>query len=282
MGSAPAQDYPTRPIRLIVGFAPGGNTDVFARLLSAAVKERLGQTVVIETKPAANGAIAAETVAKAEPDGYSLFMSTVGAVAINPGLRKDLPYDPVKDFAPIARLGIQSPILVLHPSLGINNAAELVARAKARPGTITIGITGVGAISHLGLELFETASGAKFTKIPYRGSGPALSDLLGAHVNGVIIDPAVLIEHIRASKLKVMGMTAAKRSPLLPEIPTLVEQGYADVVAENWTGLLAPARTPQPIIARLNAAFTGAMRDPEMLRKMDATGITAAATTPEA
>jgi tripartite-type tricarboxylate transporter receptor subunit TctC len=278
---APAQDYPTRPIRLIVGFAPGGNTDVFARLLSAGVKERLGQTVVIENKPAANGAVAAETIAKAEPDGYSLFMSTVGAVAINPGLRKDLPYDPVRDFAPIARLGVQSPILVLNPSLGINNAVELVARAKARPGTITIGITGVGAISHLGLELFETASGAKFTKIPYRGSGPALSDLLGGHVNGVIIDPAVLMEHVRAGKLKVMGMTAAKRSPLLPEIPTLVEQGYADVVAENWTGLLAPARTPQPIVAKLNAAFTGAMTDPRVLPKMEANGIAAGPTTPE-
>jgi tripartite-type tricarboxylate transporter receptor subunit TctC len=279
--AAVAQAYPNRPIHLVVGFAPGGNTDVFARLLSAAVKERLGQTVVIENKPAANGAVAAETVAKAEPDGYSLFMSTVGAIAINPGLRKDLPYEPVKDFAPVARLGIQSPVLVLDPSLGINSAAELVARAKAKPGSITIGITGVGAISHLGLELFESASGAKFTKIPYRGSGPALSDLLGSHVNGVIIDPAVLVEHIKAGKLKVMGMTAAKRSPLLPEIPTLVEQGYRDVVAENWTGLLAPARTPQPIIAKLNAAFTGAMQDPQVLPKMQANGIAPGPTTPE-
>jgi tripartite-type tricarboxylate transporter receptor subunit TctC len=266
---------------MVVGFAPGGNTDVLARLLAAGVKDRLGQTIVIENKPAANGAIAAETIAKAEPDGYSLFMSTVGAVAINPGLRKDLPYDPVRDFAPIMRLGVQSPVLVLDPSLGINSAAELVARAKARPGAITIGITGVGAISHLGLELFESASGAKFTKIPYRGSGPALSDLLGSHVNGIIIDPAVLVEHIRAGKLKVIGSTAAKRSPLLPDIPTLVEQGYPDVVAENWTGLLAPARTPQPVIAKLNAAFNGALKDPQVLPKMEANGIAAAPTTPE-
>jgi tripartite-type tricarboxylate transporter receptor subunit TctC len=270
-----------RPIRMVVGFAPGGNTDVLARLLAAAVRDRLGQTVIIENKPAANGAIAAEAIAKAEPDGYSLFMSTVGAVAINPGLRKDLPYDPVRDFAPIMRLGVQSPVLVLDPSLGINSAAELVARAKAKPGAITIGITGVGAISHLGLELFESASGAKFTKIPYRGSGPALSDLLGSHVNGIIIDPAVLVEHIRAGKLRVMGSTAAKRSPLLPNIPTLVEQGYADVVAENWTGLLAPARTPQPIIAKLNAAFTGALKDPQVLPKMEASGTAAAPTSPE-
>lgn len=276
-----AQDYPTRPIRMVVGFAPGGNTDVLARLLAGAVRDRLGQTVVIENKPAANGAIAAETIAKAEPDGYSLFMSTVGAVAINPGLRKDLPYDPMRDFAPIMRLGVQSPVLVLDPSLGINTAADLVARAKAKPGAITIGITGVGAISHLGLELFESASGARFTKIPYRGSGPALSDLLGSHVNGIIIDPAVLVEHIRAGKVRVMGSTAAKRSPLLPNIPTLVEQGYADVVAENWTGLLAPARTPQPIISKLNAAFTGALKDSQVLPKMEASGIAAAPTTPE-
>jgi tripartite-type tricarboxylate transporter receptor subunit TctC len=266
---------------MVVGFAPGGNTDVLARLLAGAVRDRLGQTVVIENKPAANGAIAAETIAKAEPDGYSLFMSTVGAVAINPGLRKDLPYDPMRDFAPIMRLGVQSPVLVLDPSLGINTAADLVARAKAKPGAITIGITGVGAISHLGLELFESASGARFTKIPYRGSGPALSDLLGSHVNGIIIDPAVLVEHIRAGKVRVMGSTAAKRSPLLPNIPTLVEQGYADVVAENWTGLLAPARTPQPIISKLNAAFTGALKDSQVLPKMEASGIAAAPTTPE-
>jgi tripartite-type tricarboxylate transporter receptor subunit TctC len=205
----------------------------------------------------------------------------VGAIAINPGFRKDLPYDPIKDFAPIGRLGIQSPVLVLDPSLGINTPAELVARAKAKPGTITIGITGIGAISHLALELFESASGAKFAKIPYRGSGPALSDLLGGHVNGVIIDAAVMLEQIKAGKVKVMGMTAAQRTPLLPEIPTLAEQGFPGAVADNWTGLLAPARTPRPIIAKLNAAFTGSMKDPETLRKMEENGIAAAPSTPD-
>jgi tripartite-type tricarboxylate transporter receptor subunit TctC len=280
-GAAQGQDYPNRPIRLVVGFAPGGNTDFLARILAAAVKERLGQTVLIENKPAANGALAAEAIAKADPDGYSLFMTSVGAVAINPALRRDLPYDPLKDFAPIMRLGIQSPVLALDPSLAINSAADLVTRAKASPGKITVGITGIGAISHLGLELFESASATKFAKIPYRGSGPALADLLGSHLNGVIIDVAVMLEQIRAGKVKVIGMTAAKRSPFVPDIPTFVEQGYPDVVAENWTGLLAPAHTPASIIAKLNSAFIATLNDPESRRKMEENGIAAAPSTPE-
>ena len=278
---AQAQDYPNRPIRMVVGFAAGGNTDFVARLLAEAVSRRLGQQIVIENKPAANGAIAAENIAKSEPDGYSLFMSTVGALAINPSFRKDLPYEPLKDFAPIARLGIASPVLVVDPHLGINSPQELVALAKAKPGTITIGITGIGAISHLSLELFESAAGVKFAHVPYRGSGPALSDLLGGHVNGVIVDVAIMVEQIKAGKVKVMGMTAAERSPFLPDLPTLKEQGYTEAVAENWTGLLAPAKTPRPIVDKLNAVFTGVLNDPQTRSKIEENGLSVAPTTPE-
>ncbi len=278
---AQAQDYPNRPIRMVVGFAAGGNTDFVARLLAEAVRVPLGQQVIIENKAAANGAIAAETIAKSDPDGYSLFMSTVGAIAINPSFRKDLPYAPLRDFVPIARLGIASPVLVLDPGLGINSLKELVARAKAKPGSITIGITGIGAISHMSLELFESAAGVKFAHVPYRGSGPALSDLLGGHVNGVIVDVAIMVEQIKAGKVKVMGMTAAERSPFLPDIPTLAEQGYPQVVADNWTGLFAPAKTPRPIVDKLNAAFTGVLRDPQTRSKIEENGLSAAPTSPE-
>jgi tripartite-type tricarboxylate transporter receptor subunit TctC len=278
-GAALAQEsYPNRPIRLVVGFAAGGGADFAARLVSDKLKNALGQTIIIDNKPGANGAIAAEAVGKAPPDGYTLFVSTVGAVAINPGLRKDLPYDSLRDFAPITLMVRQSPVLAVGPSMKVNTAAELVARAKQSPSTVTIGITGVGAISHLGLELFESAAGVKFVRVPYRGSGPAFSDVLGGQVNGVIIDAAVMLEHIRAGTLKALGMTAAARTPFLPEIPTLVEQGYADVVADNWTGVLAPASTPPAIVAKLNAAFVGALNDPDIRRRIEENGSTVAAT----
>src|SRR4051812_17714487 len=234
---APAQDFPNRPIRLVLGFAPGGNTDFVARLLAERTKAALGQSLIIENRPGANGAIGADAVAKSAPDGYTLFLTSVGAVAINPSVRKDLPYDPVKDFAPIALLGRAAPVLSVGASLGVQNAPELVALAKQKPGAITIGISGIGAISHLGLELFQAAAGVKFLQVPYRGSGPALTDLLGGQVNGILTDVAALFEHIKAGKLRTLGMTGATRSDFLPQIPTLVEQGYADVVADNWTGL---------------------------------------------
>ncbi len=277
---AQAQDYPNRSIRMVVGFAPGGNTDFVARILAERVRADLGQTVVVENKPGANGAIAAETVAKSQPDGYTLFFTTVGAVAINPGFRKDLSYNPLKDYVPIGLMTRVSPVLVVTPALGINSAAEFVARAKARPGTVTVGITGIGAISHLGLELFESAAGVKLVHVPYRGAGPALADLLGGQVNAIIIDVAVMLEHIKAGQIKALGSTAAQRSPQLPAIPTLVEQGFADTVADNWTGLLAPAGTPAAIVAKLNAAFIRALNDPETRRRIEDSGLTVAATSP--
>jgi tripartite-type tricarboxylate transporter receptor subunit TctC len=279
--AAPAQDYPNRTIRLVLGFAPGGNTDFVARLLADRIKSTLGQNLVIENRPGANGAIAADAVAKSPPDGYTLFITSVGAVAINPSVRKDLPYDPVKDFAPIALLGRAAPVLSVGADLGVTTAPELVALAKQKPGRITIGISGIGAISHLGLELFEAAAGVKFLHVPYRGSGPALTDLLGGQVNGILTDVAALFEHIKAGKLRTLGMTGAVRSDFLPQIPTLVEQGYADVVADNWTGLLAPAGTPRPIVLKLNAAFTAALNEPATRRRLADNAVTAAPNSPE-
>jgi len=279
--SAQLQEFPNRPIRLVLGFAPGGNTDFVARLLADRVKGTLGQNLIIENRPGANGAIAADAVAKSPPDGYTLFLTSVGAVAINPSVRKDLPYDPVKDFAPIALLGRAAPVLSVGASLGVQNAPELVALAKQKPGAITIGISGIGAISHLGLELFQAAAGVKFLQVPYRGSGPALTDLLGGQVNGILTDVAALFEHIKAGKLRTLGMTGATRSDFLPEIPTMVEQGYADVIADNWTGLLAPAGTPRSVVAKLNAAFVGALNETATRRRLSDNAVTATPTTPE-
>jgi tripartite-type tricarboxylate transporter receptor subunit TctC len=205
----------------------------------------------------------------------------VGAVAINPAFRKDLPYDPVKDFAPVALIGRAAPVLAVDPGLGLKSVPELVALAKQKPNTVSIGMTGVGAISHMALELFESTADVKFVHVPFRGSGPALADLLGGHVNGIVIDVSVMLEHIKVGKIKPLGITSAARSDLVPEIPTLVEQGYAGAVAENWTALFAPAKTPPEIIAKLNAAFIATVNDPDMRRKFAENAISASPTSPE-
>jgi tripartite-type tricarboxylate transporter receptor subunit TctC len=278
---APAQTYPNHPIRLVVGFAAGGNTDLIARIVADKAGGLLGQRIIVENRAGANGAIAADTVAKALPDGYTLFFTTVGAVAINPAFRKDLPYDPVRDFAPVGLIGRAAPVLASDPALGLHSAPELVALARQKPNTVSIGITGIGAISHLGLELFESTADVKFVHVPFRGSGPALADLLGGHVNGILIDVSVMLEHIKAGKVSALGIISASRSDLVPEIPTLVEQGYAGAVAENWTALFAPAKTSPEIIAKLNAAFTAAVNDPDMRRKFAENAITPSPTSPD-
>jgi tripartite-type tricarboxylate transporter receptor subunit TctC len=279
--AAPAQTYPNHPVRLVVGFAPGGNTDLIARIVADKVQGALGQRVIVDNRGGANGSIAADTVAKAAPDGYTLFFTTVGAVAINPAFRKDLPYDPVKDFAPVALVGRAAPVLAVDPSLGLKSARDLVALAKQKPDTVSIGMTGVGAISHMALELFESTADVKFVHVPFRGSGPALTDLLGGHVNGIMIDVSVMLEHIKAGKIKPLGTTSAVRSDLVPDIPTLVEQGYPGAVAENWTALFAPAKTPPDIIAKLNAAFVSTVNEPDMRRKFAENAISAAPSSPE-
>jgi tripartite-type tricarboxylate transporter receptor subunit TctC len=279
--AAGAQTYPNHPVRLVVGFAPGGNTDLIARIVAERVQGPLGQRVIIDNRGGANGAIAADTVAKAAPDGYTLFFTTVGAVAINPAFRKDLPYDPVRDFAPVTLIGRAAPVLAVDPSLGLKSAPELVALARRKPDTVSIGMTGVGAISHMALELFEATADVKFVHVPFRGSGPALADILGGHVNGILIDVAVMLEHIKAGKVYALGTISAVRSDLVPDIPTLVEQGYPGAVAENWTALFAPAKTPPEIIAKLNAAFTSTVNDPDMRRKFAENAISPSPTSPD-
>jgi tripartite-type tricarboxylate transporter receptor subunit TctC len=278
---ASAQDYPNRPVRLIVAFAPGGATDFTARIIADRVQSILGQPIAVENKPGANGAIGAEYVAKSDPDGYTLFFTTVGAVAINPALRPDLPYDPLKDFAAVGKAAVNSTIFVVNADMKINSARELAELARRKPGSITIGITGRGAISDLGRQLFEDAAGIKLQGVPYRGAAPALTDMLAGHLDGLFGDVPTIMAQVKAGKLKALAATSSERSDIFPDVPTFVEQGFADVVGDNWDAVRAPAGTPQPIIAKLNAALVAAVNDPEVRTRLHNAGTTPAPSSPE-
>jgi tripartite-type tricarboxylate transporter receptor subunit TctC len=279
-GASHAQDYPTRPIRLIVAFAPGGATDFTARLLADALQPQLGQSVVVENKPGANGAVGAEFVAKAEPDGYTLFFSTVGAIAINPSLRNDLPYDPIKDFAAVGKAAVNSTILVVNTDMKVNSARELADLARQKPDAITIGITGHGAISDLGRQLFEDAADIKLQEVPYRGAAPAIVDMLAGHLDGLFGDVPTVLGQVRAGKLKPLAATSTQRSDIFPDVPTFVEQGYAGVVGDNWAGVLAPAGTPPAVIATFNAAMVAALNDPSLQQRLRNAGVSPAPSSP--
>jgi tripartite-type tricarboxylate transporter receptor subunit TctC len=253
-----------------------------ARLLAERASATIGQSIVVENRPGANGAIAAEYVAKSEPDGATLFFSTLGALAINPNLRTDLPYDPARAFAPIAMLVRNTTVLVVRAGLGVHSVSELIARAKEKPGTISMAVTGIGANSHLALELFQSAAGVKFQLIPYRGAAQALTDLMGNQVDGLFADAPVLLGQISAGKLIALGVMSETRSDVLPSVPTLAELGLPDTIAENWQGVLAPIGTPHTVIARLNRAFVDAVNDPDIRRRLVENGVTVSPSSPEA
>ncbi|MET0723216.1 MAG: tripartite tricarboxylate transporter substrate binding protein, partial [Tardiphaga sp.] len=256
-------------------------TDFVARLLAERLRTLLGQPVIVENRPGANGAIAAEYVAKSDPDGYTLFFTTVGAVAINPALRGNLAYDPIKDFAPVGMAVFNSTMLVVNASMPVNSARELAALAKERPGAITIGITGLGAISHLGLELFQAAAGVKLQAVPYRGASQAVTDLLAGQVDGLFGDVPTIISQVKAGKLKALAATSQERSDIFPDVPTFVEQGFADTVANQWAGILAPALTPPAVITKLNAALNATLNDADVRGKLAQAGVTPSPGTPE-
>jgi tripartite-type tricarboxylate transporter receptor subunit TctC len=273
-----AQDLPNRPIRLVVAFTAGGTTDFVARLLAERLRVLLGQPVIVENKPGANGAIAAEYVAKAEPDGATLFFTTVGAVAINPALRNNLPYDPVKDFAPVGMAAFNSTMLVVGASMTVNSARDLAALARTRP--VTIGITGLGSISHLGLELYQAAAAVKFQAVPYRGAAQAVTDVLGGGIDGLFGDVPTVMAQVRAGKLKALAATSQQRSEIFPDVPTFLEQGFADTVGNQWAGTLAPALTPPAVIAKLSAAQLTALNEAEVREKLRQAGVTPSPSTP--
>jgi len=278
---AAAQDYPTRPIRLIVAFSAGGTTDYVARLLADRVKGSLGQAVVVENKPGANGAIGADYVSKAEPDGYTLFFSTAGALSIIPNIRTDLPYDPQKSFAPVLPTARNTVLFAVNSGLGIDTAQDMIAHAKEKPGTFTVAVTGIGAISHLAIEMLQSAAKIKLQAVPYRGAGPAISDLIGGQVNAMSAEVPVLLPQIKAGKVKILAVAAQSRSEVMPDVPTFGELGYADVVADNWSGVLAPQKTPPAVIAKLNAAFNAVVKDPDVRKRLADVGVSTIGGTPE-
>jgi tripartite-type tricarboxylate transporter receptor subunit TctC len=256
-----ARGYPTRPVRLIVGFAAGGSTDYIARSVADGMKPLLGQPMVVENKPGANGAIAADYVAKSQPDGYTLFFSTAGAITINPNIRSDLAYDPIRDFVPIALIARNTVVLAASPLLKVGGPRELIAAAKRKPGALTVGITGVGAISQLAIELLQASAGIKFQLVPYRGASQAIFDLVSGQLDTMSADVPVLAPQIKGGKVKIIAVSSEQRSDVLPDVPTFAELGYPDVVADNWSGILAPANTSSAIVARLNQAFNAVLAD---------------------
>jgi tripartite-type tricarboxylate transporter receptor subunit TctC len=276
--SVSAQDFPSRIVRVVVAFPAGGPTDFVARLLADKLKSLLGQGVVVENKPGANGAIGAEYVARGEADGHLLFLTTVGAVAVTPHLAAKVPYDSIKDFAPVTLVVRNTTILVVKPDTPVNSAKELAALARNKPGAVPFASTGTGSMTHLALELFQSAAGVKFLHVPYRGAAPALTDLLGGQVQAMFADAPVLLSHIKAGALKPLGAASAARNAALPEVATLAEQGFADTVADNWYGLLAPVKTPPAAIAKLHDAVVAAIDAPEVRDKLVQSGAVPAPT----
>ncbi len=277
LADARAQDFPSRVIRVVVAFPAGGPTDFVARLLADKLKPLLGQNVIVENRPGANGAIGADYVAKGEADGHLLFLTTVGAVAITPHLSKPN-YDTLRDFAPVTLVVRPTTILVVKSETPVNSAKELAALARDKPGAIPFASTGSGSTTHLALELYQSAANVKFLHVPYRGAAPALTDLLGGQVLAMFADTPVLLPHIRGGKLKPIGAASAQRNPLLPDVSTLAEQGFPDTIADNWYGLLAPAKTPPAVVAKLHDAVVAVLDAPDMRAKLIESGATPAPT----
>ncbi|MBA3504909.1 MAG: tripartite tricarboxylate transporter substrate binding protein [Betaproteobacteria bacterium] len=264
--------YPTKPIRIVVPFPAGGTTDILARAVAQRLSETLGQPAVVDNRPGAGGNIGAELVAKAPADGHTLLMGTVGTHAINASLYSKMPYDHVRDFAPIILVAGVPNVLVVHPSVPVGSVKELIAYAKANPGKLNFASSGSGTSIHLAGELFKTMAGVQMAHVPYKGSAPAVTDLLGGQVQLMFDNLPSALPHIKAGKLKALAVTSATRAAALPDVPTIAESGLAGFDATSWFGLLAPAGTPQPIIARLNNEVAKWLASAEAKEKMAGLG----------
>lgn len=268
-----AQVYPERPIRLVVAFAPGGTTDFVARLFAEKVSTIIGQNLIVENKPGGNGAVAAEFIARSEPDGYNLFFTTLGAMAINPNLQSKLKYNPRTDFDPVVMLVHNTILLAVNSHSQTKTLAEFLALANSRKG-VTVGVTGIGAATYLCAEIMKKATQINLQIVPYRGASQALTDLLGGHIDAMFGEIPVLVGSIKAGNIRALASTSKTRSDIVPDVPTFVELGFSDVVAENWAGVVAPARTPQPIIKKLSTVFAEAAADPNTRSQLTRSGVT--------
>ncbi len=280
--SAEAQSsYPNRPVRLVVPFPAGGTTDILARAVAQKLSETLGQQVIVDNRPGAGGNIGSELVARSAPDGYTLLMGTVGTHAINVSLYPKLPYDPVKDFTPIVLVAGVPNVLVVNPSLPARSVAELIAYAKANHGKLNFASSGSGTSIHLSGELFKVLTGVQMTHVPYKGSAPALTDLVGGQVQLMFDNLPSSLAFIKAGKLRALAVTSKTRAAALPDVPTMVEAGVPDFEASSWFGILAPAGTPRDIVVRINAEVARWLATPDAREKLAGQGAIAAGGAPE-
>ena len=273
--------YPTKPIRLVVPFPAGGATDILAREVAKHLTDAWGQSVVVDNRPGAGGNIGSELVAKSAPDGYTLEMGTVGTHAINASLYSKMPYDHVKDFVPVILVAGVPNVLEVNPSVPVNSVQELIAYAKANPGKLNFASSGSGTSIHLSGELFKVMAGVQMTHVPYKGSAPALADLLGGQVQLMFDNLPPSLPQIKAGKLRALAVTSATRAPALPDVPTVAEAGLPGFEASSWFGVLAPAGTPPAIVAKLNAEIAKWLTSPEAKEKLASVGANIAGGTPE-
>jgi tripartite-type tricarboxylate transporter receptor subunit TctC len=276
-----AQAWPAKPIRLVVPFPPGGGTDIIARETTQRVAAATGWTFVIENKPGAGGNLGVDSVAKAAADGYTLVLGQSSNLAINPTLYSKLPYDPQKDLAPIVLIANAPLVIVAGPKTPFKSLADAVNAAKAKPGQVNFASSGNGTVSHLTTELFQKAAGIKLQHVPYKGASQALTDVVGGNVELYVSSVPTLLQHIKQGKLRALAVTSAKRVDDLPSVPTINESGYKGFDAVTWFGLLAPAHTPKDVIARLNAEFNKALKQPELSKRLGDEGADPAGGSPE-
>jgi len=279
---ASAQSFPDRNIVLVVPNPPGGLVDTSARLLSEPLTRVIGQTVVVDNRSGASGNIAYQFVANAKPDGYTLLISYSGYHVGNPALMDKLPWDPVKDFSPIALLTVSTNVIAVHPSVPVNNLKEFIAYAKANPGKLNYASQGNGSVSHIGTEMFKQSTGIEMTHVPYKGSGPAIQDVLAGQVQVFISTPPSLMQHVQSGKLKGLAVTGKSRHPGMPNVPTTAEAGLPSFQLESWVGLFAPAGTPAPVITKLTESVKRSLALPEVKERADAAGVELRYLTPAA
>ena len=280
-GLAQAQVFPSRPVTVLVGFAPGGGTDIAARIIARPLSALLGQNVVVENRPGAGGNIATDLTARAVPDGHTISLATVGALSVAPHLNAKLPYDPRRDLAPITLAVSFANVLVVHPSVQANNVADFIRLANAKPGSMGYGTSGVGGTGHLAGELFRLMAKADVVHVPYKGGGPAMSDLLGGQIPSGFASAPSALPHIKAGKIRALATTGILRSAFLPNVPTVAESGFPGYDATNWYAYIAPAKTPREVIERLNRELVRVLNTQETREQLLANGMEPQPGTPE-
>jgi tripartite-type tricarboxylate transporter receptor subunit TctC len=280
-GQVMAQSYPTKPIRIVAPSSTGGGIDAVARIVAQA-SPALGQQMVVENRPGANGMIGTELVAKAAPDGYTLVVGFTGAIAVNISLYKKLPYDPVRDLTPVTLVTSSPALIVAHPSVPARNMAELIKLEKSNPGSLTYGTGGTGTGSHLAMELLNLTAGTRLLHVPYKGVGPALTDVLGGQIMLMVSSPLSSQPHVQSGRLRALAVTGRTRVAAMPDVPTMIESGFRDFESTSWFGILAPAGTPPAIIARLNSEIVNLLRRPEIREQIARTGSDPVGSSPEA